>query len=117
MVSTKISCAGSYALSFSAVDIVIGKLPIKLLDRTLDIERYAPLLEETETIQRLEINGLPSQLSNDLRQMYQEGLRGSASLSQSSKPQGQHAITVQSYTSITSCINTKDIYAYGGKTP
>ena len=68
----------------------MDKLPIKLLDNTLAIKRYTPLLEENESIQRLEINGLPSELSRNLRHMQLEGMSGLYTVSPSSKPQGQY---------------------------
>ena len=61
-------------LTFLAVDIVMRKRPIKMLDVQLNIQIYAPLLDETETIDRVDIRGLPTDLANGVKTNYLEGI-------------------------------------------
>lgn len=69
-----------------AVEIVMSKRPLKMLDVILQVERHIPLLDESETVDRMEFRGLPTQLSDDIRQMNIEGVLQPSSAS-SSMPQ------------------------------
>lgn len=49
-----------------AVDVVLSKRPITMLDKTVDIQPYLPLLPRDKDLTSLDIQGLPSELTKDL---------------------------------------------------
>ena len=53
-------------MNISAVDIVLSKRPVTLLDTPVDIQPYLPLLSRDDHLTSLDIQGLPSKLSEDL---------------------------------------------------
>ena len=74
---------------FSAVEIVMSKKPVTLLDTTLDINPYAPLLQGDESINGVEIRGLPSGLTQDILSLQIEGVPDSHTVSKVDKA-GMH---------------------------
>ena len=53
-------------LLISAVDVVMSKTPITMLDTVIDVKPYLPLLSKDEHLESLEIHGLPGKLTEDL---------------------------------------------------
>ena len=53
-------------MCISAVDTVLAKRPIKILDTAVDIQPYIPLLPGDKHLASLDIQGLPSALTEDL---------------------------------------------------
>ena len=49
-----------------AVDTVLGKTPLTLMNNELDIHPYTPICKEGERIDSLEIKGLPTELTEQL---------------------------------------------------
>lgn len=49
-----------------AVDVVLAKRPITMLDTTVDIQPYLPLLARGDHLTSLDIQGLPSKLTEDI---------------------------------------------------
>lgn len=49
-----------------AVDVVLSKRPITMLDTTVDIQPYLPLLARNDHLTSLDIQGLPSKLTEDI---------------------------------------------------
>ena len=50
----------------SAVDVVMSKTPITMLNTVIDVQPYLPLLPKDEKLGSLEIHGLPRKLTEDL---------------------------------------------------
>lgn len=71
-----------------AVDVVMSKKPLTLLDSTLDIHPYAPLLQGDESVNSLEIRGLPSELTQDILSLQTEGILGSSTASNTDEAVG-----------------------------
>ena len=53
-------------MNISAVDVVLSKTPIRMLDMELDIQPYVPMLSKEEHLTSLEIRRLPSKLTEDI---------------------------------------------------
>ena len=50
----------------NSVDVVLRKAPIKMLGETVDVKAFVPYLEADEIVHSVNINGLPSELSQEL---------------------------------------------------
>ena len=55
-----------FPLNISAVDAVLSKRPIAMLDTQVDIQPYLPLLSSDDPLTSLDIQGLPIKLTEDL---------------------------------------------------
>ena len=56
--------------SSRAVDIVLSKRPIKIMDNTVDVDVLMPYLEDGETLGSVSVTGLPDALGDDLIRLH-----------------------------------------------
>ena len=66
---------------FIAVELVMSKVPVKMMTTELDIHPYTPLLHGEGIIESLDIRNLPKDLTDDLLTMHIEGVLGQAEIS------------------------------------
>lgn len=52
-----------------AVNNVLKKIPVKLFETTLDVEKYVPYLEDGELLKSIELTGVPADLSKEVATM------------------------------------------------
>lgn len=62
-----------------AVDEVLKKRPIKMQGTTVEVEMYTPYLESDESLQSIDIFGIPKQLIKDIAEMKVKHPRGGTS--------------------------------------
>ena len=52
-----------------SVDVVLQKVPIKMLGETVDVKAFVPYLEPGESIDSMNVDGLPGALSKEIASM------------------------------------------------
>ena len=56
--------------SSRALDIVLSKRPIKIMDNTVDVDVLTPYLEDGETLGSVSVTGLPDALGDELIRLH-----------------------------------------------
>ena len=63
------------------MDKVLKKQPIKMLGKTVEVEKYTPYLQDDEGLKFVQLRRIPKELSKDIATMKLKNKRGKISIS------------------------------------